>query len=75
MKKAISPSGTLAILRWMRNNVEDYIDTQTGEINCTSMVEAWDSEESTGSATLDDPQHIAWDVAATVAGEYEKKNR
>jgi hypothetical protein len=50
-----------AIQRWMDLNAERFRD-ECGEIDLTAMVEAWDAECSTGSATLN-PHHPAWDIA------------
>lgn len=58
------------IKRWMRRNVSRFVDASCGEVNCTEMVEAWDREASTGSATLD-ADHIAWECAVDVAAGYE----
>lgn len=59
------------IKAWMRSQVCAYVDA-CGEVNCTLLVEAWDSERSTGESTLD-PHHIAWELAVEVAEEYEQK--
>lgn len=61
-----------SIKRWMKNNMARFFDG-CGGIDCTGMVEAWDSECSTGEATLD-PNHAAWDVAVEVEAEYIKKH-
>jgi len=65
-----SPAMKGTIFAWMRANVVDHVD-ECGEVNCTALVESWDASQSTGKATLD-PMHIAWDIAVTVAKEYEK---
>lgn len=54
---------------WMMRNIKDHIDSKTGEVNCTSLVEAWDNECSTGEATLDE-DHPAWDIAVEVEEDY-----
>lgn len=54
-----------SIRRWMLANMEDYRDRRTGEINLTDLVEAWDRACADGGVTLD-PDHIAWDVAASL---------
>ncbi|MCP3065867.1 hypothetical protein LXT21_44605 [Myxococcus sp. K38C18041901] len=38
----------------------------SGEVNLTSLVEAWDAAQAGGEATLDE-HHPAWDVAVEVA--------
>lgn len=60
------------IEQWMKRNVFLFIDPKTGEINCTSMVEEWDRDASTGDSTLD-PDHPAWDAAFEVAKAYENE--
>lgn len=57
----------------MRLSVHRFVD-ECGEVNCTDMVEEWDRQCSTGEATLDE-QHPAWDLAVTVAEEFEKLNQ
>jgi len=52
------------IKAWMRRNVKNFVD-ECGEVNYTSMVEAWDRECADGGATLD-PNHVAWEVATEV---------
>jgi hypothetical protein len=64
-------SDNTAIRVWMSNNVHRFVD-ECGEVNCTMMVETWDSECSDGESTLD-PFHEAWHVAVKVAEEYEKR--
>lgn len=54
------------IRAWMRLNAADHTDGRTGEVNCTSLVEAWDAEKGSGEETLD-PDHPAWEVAVEVA--------
>jgi len=54
-----------SIRYWMLANMEDYRDRRTGEINLTDLVEAWDRACADGGVTLD-PDHIAWDVAASL---------
>ena len=53
------------IRRWMVLHKEEFRDNRTGEINLTELVEDWDRTCADGEATLD-PDHIAWDVAATL---------
>lgn len=55
---------------WMTLNVAYFVD-ECGEVNCTQMVEEWDSRFAGGEATLDS-DHPAWDIAVKVAEEYEK---
>lgn len=50
---------------WMDNNLSLHIDKLTGDLNCTSLVESWDSNQSTGVETLDN-HHIAWDIAIDI---------
>jgi hypothetical protein len=57
------------IARWMRRELERFIDPRTGEANLTALVEAWDQDQGDGSTT--DPDHDAWDVAVIVAEEAE----
>ena len=54
-----------SIRRWMLAHKEEHRDRLTGELNLTEMVEAWDRACADGGATLD-PDHIAWDVAASL---------
>lgn len=56
------------IEQWMKRNVNRFVEH--GEVNCTKMVESWDSECSSGEATLDS-SHVAWDIALNVADWYE----
>ncbi len=54
---------------WMNRNVRDHLD-ECGEVNCTSLVEAWDAECDSGEATLDE-DHPAWTIAYEVFRDYE----
>jgi hypothetical protein len=56
-----------AIRIWMKANANQFTDRQTGELNTTALVEAWDIECANGSATLD-PNHPAWDIASQFTG-------
>jgi hypothetical protein len=62
------------IRKWMLNNAERFMDRHTGEINCTALTEAWDSETQNGAVTLD-PDHVAWDVAVQVSDAVERAAR
>lgn len=53
------------IAAWMRSRKSEHID-DCGDVNLTSLVEAWDSACSTGCATLDS-EHPAWSIAVEVA--------
>ena len=64
-------SDNRVIRKWMTANVADFVD-ECGEVNCTLMVETWDSECSDGESTLDS-NHIAWDIAVKVADDYKDK--
>jgi hypothetical protein len=64
----------LAIKTWMYAHLHEHIDKQTNELNCTSLVEAWDSECSTGNETLD-MNHIAWDIAIDIQWARDNKLR
>ncbi len=55
----------------MRRNAAQYTDC--GEVNCTELVEAWDSECASGGDTLDS-DHVAWTIAVEVADEIERRN-
>ena len=57
------------IRRWMMRNAPAHVD-ECGEVNCTSLVEAWDSECDSGEATLDE-DHPAWEIAFNVSKDYE----
>lgn len=59
-------SKSYSIKKWMLLNMDRFVDPQTGEVNCTSMVETWDIECANGDATLD-PDHEAWDIAVQVS--------
>lgn len=61
-------STTDQIRRWMKIFVGNYVD-ECNEVDCTKMVEDWDSLCGTGEETID-PDHIAWDIAVEVADEY-----
>jgi hypothetical protein len=65
----MSNNDSVQIRRWMKTYVENYVD-ECGEVNCTRMVEDWDSSCGTGEDTLNS-DHIAWDIAVKVADEYE----
>jgi hypothetical protein len=64
IEKSYGKSGA-HIAMWMLKNKQNHIDPQTGELNCTSLVEDWDNSESTGDATLD-TNHMAWDIAVLI---------
>lgn len=51
-----------AIRAWMVCHADGHRDPRTGEVNMTSIVEAWDAACADGGATLD-PDHPAWEVA------------
>lgn len=53
------------IRAWMRAHRSEHID-ECGELNCTSLVEAWDRDNDAGDATVD-PDHIAWEIAVELA--------
>lgn len=57
------------IRAWMKAHVAEYVD-ECNEVNATKMVEDWDAECGSGEETLDS-DHIAWDIAAELAAEYE----
>lgn len=62
-----------SIKRWMKANLQDHYDLATGELNTTTLVEAWDRACASGGDTLD-PCHIAWDVASNMPSNcYEDK--
>lgn len=60
------------IKNWMKANVEDNLQDNGWEVNCTALVEnlAWNSG-LVDSNILDDSTHIAWDIAVDVAEWYE----
>lgn len=64
IEKAYGKTG-VTIAAWMRKNKANHIDPQTGETNLTSLVEDWDSAQSTGDSTLDET-HMAWDIAVLI---------
>lgn len=74
LMKADTENGNKAIAAWMRANLDAHIDPQTGELNCTALVEAWDIEKSTGGVTLD-PNHPAWEIAVKVADQRDRADR
>jgi hypothetical protein len=49
----------------MEANKAEHIDAKTGELNSTTLVEAWDNACADGGATLD-PDHIAWEIAVSI---------
>jgi hypothetical protein len=59
------------IAKWMHRNVERFLEPHTGEVDCTTMVEAWDVECADSEATLDEG-HIAWEVAIDVKEAMKK---
>lgn len=59
------------IRKWMKAHVGNYVD-ECNEVNATKLVEAWDAECGDGEETLD-PDHIAWDIAAELAEEYDNE--
>lgn len=65
MSRPDSGHTVVSIRRWMLANAEAHKDARTGEINCTSLVEAWDRDVAGGGATLD-MDHPAWSVAVEV---------
>ncbi len=58
-----TPSPT-AIRAWMARHAAEH--REGGEVNLTTLVEAWDRACSTGAATLDS-DHPAWEVATRFA--------
>ena len=72
MNTARDQTARTAIRTWMRRYARRFIDSNTGELNCTAMVEAWDRECADGAVTLD-PDHDAWDIAVLVAVEVERR--
>ena len=63
-----------SIRNWMLEHIEEFIDENTGEVNCTDMVEGWDREISDGEQTLN-PDHIAWDIAVEVEKFFVKEQK
>jgi hypothetical protein len=62
------------VVRYMRQNVEDSVDNQTGEVNATSLAE--DAAHGLGQSDwLDDDTHPIFDIAVDVADEYERRHR
>lgn len=59
------------IRRWMKRNAIHYLDSKTGEVNLTALVEAWDTECDSGEETLDS-SHPAWDIAVEAASEMKR---
>ncbi len=49
----------------MNNNKSRFVDSKTGELNHSLMVETWDQECSSGVATLRS-DHVAWEIAAEI---------
>lgn len=56
------------IAAWMRRHMEEHRDGQTGEVDLTGLVEAWDRACASGGDTRDS-DHPAWAVAVEVAGQ------
>lgn len=54
-----------SIRSWMRAHVEEHRDGRTGEVNATALVEEWDRECADGGVTMD-PDHPAWEIAASL---------
>ncbi|NTX57954.1 hypothetical protein [Myxococcus sp. CA039A] len=50
-------------------NVYEHRDA-SGEVNLTALVEAWDHDQDSREATLDE-HHPAWDVAVEVAEKFD----
>ena len=61
-----------SIRNWMLENIEEFVDEKTGEVDCTDMVETWDREVCDGEQTLDG-DHIAWSIAVEVAEIFGKE--
>ncbi len=58
------------IRKWMRTNAKRFVES--GEVNCTQLIEAWDDECADGETTLD-LDHIAWDIAVDVSIDYTER--
>ena len=52
------------IKKWMLFNADRFMES--GELNLTKIVEAWDIECDSGEATVDS-DHPAWEVALEVS--------
>lgn len=61
-----------AIRRWMLMYLVEHRDA-SGEVNLTALVEAWDHDQDSGEATLDE-HHPAWDVAVEVAEQLDAED-
>lgn len=62
----------VSIYGWMLRNVDDYIDSYTGEVNVTQLSEAC-AEDLDHDEWLDDSTHIVWDLAVVVSERVEKE--
>jgi hypothetical protein len=56
------------IFAWMRAHRAEHVDKETGDLDLTALVEAWDEACSTGEAT-EDEHHVAWELAVEVYDE------
>jgi hypothetical protein len=63
-----------AVRAWMERRAAQHTDPMTGEVDATSLVEAWDRECADGGETLD-PTHVAWEVAVDVAASCKREPR
>ena len=66
----MKPKTEKQIRSWMTGHKKDFLDYTTNLTNLTLLVEAWDSEQSTGESTTD-PSHIAWEIAAKLCEKEE----
>ena len=58
------------IRQWMIDNIRDYIDPFTDEVNNTALAEQ--AAIQLGQPEwLDDEQHVIWDLAVDVAGQIQ----
>ena len=54
------------IRKWMIENINDYIDHKTGELNCTSIsVDC--AYHLDHNEWIDDDDHIMWDIAVDIS--------
>lgn len=76
MRTSADPS-RVAVKAWMRQNVKDFVDPKTGEVNTTELAEsaAQQFDKNDLGGWLDDETHWVWDISVEVAESFEKSNK
>lgn len=77
-KKGENPGFSKArVRRVMWESVVDHVDSQSGDVNLTTLAEdaAGELGKADQGGPLDDPDHWIWEVAIEVADGYGKRQR